>query len=256
MPCKRLLSAFYKTLPSKNPSKNLVFTENPYRRLLRTLLRSVRLHDPLGVRPIFAAFDQFTSHEFWASIERTPFGAILWRPPTKTGADSHLAREPVHEPHPGPRSIQRQRVDNKNKICALRGRGIGDREENRPKTLFFFFSWETPRQHFESANLFSIDFVVIAPAPIYCGVGRLLFEKQTNPGPFCFTLLTGKKQLTKKKGLLPWGLGSKLQRSEGIDFVVVVYWWGGFNLTKQLAAQSGHLMEHSSWGHVGPCRSP
>ena len=38
--CFCLLSAFYKTLPSKNPSKNLVFTENPYRRLLRTLLRS------------------------------------------------------------------------------------------------------------------------------------------------------------------------------------------------------------------------
>ena len=38
LPSKNLLSAFYKTLPSKNPSKNLVFTENPYRRLLRTLL--------------------------------------------------------------------------------------------------------------------------------------------------------------------------------------------------------------------------
>ena len=32
----------YETLPSKNLSKNLVFTENPYRRLLRTLLRSER----------------------------------------------------------------------------------------------------------------------------------------------------------------------------------------------------------------------
>ena len=40
LPSKHLLSTFYKTLPSKNPSKNLVFTENPYRRLLRTLLRS------------------------------------------------------------------------------------------------------------------------------------------------------------------------------------------------------------------------
>ena len=38
--CFCLLSAFHKKLPSKNPSKNLVFTENPYRRLLRTLLRS------------------------------------------------------------------------------------------------------------------------------------------------------------------------------------------------------------------------
>ena len=33
---KRLLNK----LASKNPSKNLLFTENPYRRLLRNLLRS------------------------------------------------------------------------------------------------------------------------------------------------------------------------------------------------------------------------
>ena len=66
LPSKHLLSAFYKTLPSKNPSKNLVFTKNPHKapsknpskkhflleNLLRTLLRSVRLHDPLGVHPI------------------------------------------------------------------------------------------------------------------------------------------------------------------------------------------------------------
>ena len=51
LPAKHLLSAFYKTLLSKNPSKNLVFNESPYRRLLRTLLRSVLLHDPLGVHP-------------------------------------------------------------------------------------------------------------------------------------------------------------------------------------------------------------
>ena len=31
---------FYETPPSKNPSKNLVLTANPYRRLLGTLLRS------------------------------------------------------------------------------------------------------------------------------------------------------------------------------------------------------------------------
>ena len=30
LPSKHLLSAFYKTLPSKNPSKDLVLTENPY----------------------------------------------------------------------------------------------------------------------------------------------------------------------------------------------------------------------------------
>ena len=65
LPSKHLLSAFYKKLPSNNPSKNLVFTENPLQvpsknpskkhllleNLLRTLLRSVRLHDPLGVHP-------------------------------------------------------------------------------------------------------------------------------------------------------------------------------------------------------------
>ena len=65
LPSKHLLSAFYKTLPSKNPSKNPVLTEKPLQapsknlsrkhllleNLLRTLLRSVRLHDPLGVHP-------------------------------------------------------------------------------------------------------------------------------------------------------------------------------------------------------------
>ena len=65
LPSKHLLSAFYKTLSSKNPSKNLVFTENLTRHflrnpskkhllvknLLRTLLRGVLLHDPLAVHP-------------------------------------------------------------------------------------------------------------------------------------------------------------------------------------------------------------
>ena len=37
LPSKYLLSAFYNIPP---PSKNLVFTKKPYRRLLRTLLRS------------------------------------------------------------------------------------------------------------------------------------------------------------------------------------------------------------------------
>ena len=68
LPSKHLLSAFYTTLPSKNPSKNLflynsieiveVPSKNPSKKhlllenLLRILLRSVRLHDPLGVHPI------------------------------------------------------------------------------------------------------------------------------------------------------------------------------------------------------------
>ena len=64
LPCS-LLSAFYNSPPSKNPSKNLCLYWNPYQapsknpskkpllveNLLRTLLRSVWLHDPLGVRP-------------------------------------------------------------------------------------------------------------------------------------------------------------------------------------------------------------
>ena len=42
LPSKHFLSGFYKTLPSKNPSNklSLVYNEDPYRRLLRTLLRS------------------------------------------------------------------------------------------------------------------------------------------------------------------------------------------------------------------------
>ena len=65
LPSKRLLSAFYNTPPSKDPSKNLCLYWNPcetpsknpskkhllLENLLRTLLRSVRLHDPLGVCP-------------------------------------------------------------------------------------------------------------------------------------------------------------------------------------------------------------
>ena len=40
LPSKHLLSAVYETLPSKNPSKSLVFTEDPHRNLLSTLLIS------------------------------------------------------------------------------------------------------------------------------------------------------------------------------------------------------------------------
>ena len=66
LPSKHLLSTFYNTPPSKNPSKNLCLYSNPYKapsknpsgkhllleNLLRTLLRSMRLHDPLAVCPI------------------------------------------------------------------------------------------------------------------------------------------------------------------------------------------------------------
>ena len=66
LPPKHLISAFYEMLLAKSPSRNLVFTENPYRRLLKppfsealALKESfknpsksrVLLHDPLGVHP-------------------------------------------------------------------------------------------------------------------------------------------------------------------------------------------------------------
>ena len=65
--CFCLLSPFYNTPPSKNPSKNLCLYWNPYKapsknpskkhllveNLLRTLRRSVRLHDPLRVSLFF-----------------------------------------------------------------------------------------------------------------------------------------------------------------------------------------------------------
>ena len=46
VPSKHLLSAFYATLPSKRPSKNLAFTESPHRCLLRTLLRRTYFEQP------------------------------------------------------------------------------------------------------------------------------------------------------------------------------------------------------------------
>ena len=79
---KHLLSAFYKTIPSKKPSKNPAFAEKPLQapsknpskkhllleNLLRTFLRSVRLHDPLGVHPIAGG---------WTSIGDL-FGILSW----------------------------------------------------------------------------------------------------------------------------------------------------------------------------------
>ena len=72
LPSKHLLSAFYNPPPSKNPSKNPCPYSNPYKapsknpskkalplkNLLRTLLRSVRLHDPLGVHPTLIGHPQ------------------------------------------------------------------------------------------------------------------------------------------------------------------------------------------------------
>ena len=83
LPSKRLLSAFYKTLPSKK----LVFTENPLQapsknpskkpllleNLLRTLLRSVRLHDPLGVHPILGSGTFFFIRRVLQPVRRVCF---------------------------------------------------------------------------------------------------------------------------------------------------------------------------------------
>ena len=71
---RHLLSAFYKTLPSKDPSKNLP-SKNPskkhllFENLLRTLLRSVLLHDPLGMPDLCVASS--TSIPFWALVGRS-----------------------------------------------------------------------------------------------------------------------------------------------------------------------------------------
>ena len=61
LPCKHLLSAFYEMLPSKNavltensdkaPSKDHSKKHLLLTSLLRTLLRKVLLHDPVGVCP-------------------------------------------------------------------------------------------------------------------------------------------------------------------------------------------------------------
>ena len=48
---KHLLSAFYNNPPLRTLLRTSVCIETLTRRLLRTLLRNVRLHDPLGVRP-------------------------------------------------------------------------------------------------------------------------------------------------------------------------------------------------------------
>ena len=100
LPSKRLLSAFYNTPPSKNPSKNLCLYWNPYQapsknpskkhllveNLLRTLLRSVRLHDPLGVRPIHGA--RRGTHPTCPCCFAPPFRAATLQ---KCGSDNFLS---------------------------------------------------------------------------------------------------------------------------------------------------------------------
>ena len=91
LPSKHLLSAFYKTLPSKNPSKNLVFTENrlqapsknPSKKhlllenLLRTLLKSVLLYDPLGVHPIFQKRSGDANPQYFSKNTAVQMGGVL-----------------------------------------------------------------------------------------------------------------------------------------------------------------------------------
>ena len=60
-------------MPSKNPSKKAL----PLKNLLRTLLRSVRLHDPLGVRP--KATLHFGGRRFLGACHRKAMTPIkLW----------------------------------------------------------------------------------------------------------------------------------------------------------------------------------
>ena len=84
--CFCLLSAFYNTPPSENPSKNPCPYWNPYKvpsknpskkalplkNLLRTLLRSVRLHDPLGVRPTLSRSQRILVRNYRS--QKVPFG--------------------------------------------------------------------------------------------------------------------------------------------------------------------------------------
>ena len=109
LPSKHLLSAFKKTLPSKNPSKNLAFTKNPYKapsknpsknhilleNLLRALLRSVRLHDPLGVHPNYGS--AFPTSEI---PEKEPWSARKFpeRCPGLAFSFPRTAREPKGPP--------------------------------------------------------------------------------------------------------------------------------------------------------------
>ena len=71
LPSKHHLSALYKTPPSKNPSKNLVFTENPYR-----CLPSIRLaiYVARGLRSRTAeitavAFTACNGWQFFSKVE-------------------------------------------------------------------------------------------------------------------------------------------------------------------------------------------
>ena len=58
---------YYKA-PSKNPSKKHLLLEN----LLRTPLRSVRLHDPLGVRPSKAQGQILDRDKVWILAAKLP----------------------------------------------------------------------------------------------------------------------------------------------------------------------------------------
>ena len=60
---------------------------------------------------------------------------------------------------------QRRRDDNKNKICAFEGVGLGDREENRPNTLFLFHGKGHDNKMLKVLILLPRKFVVIAQAP-------------------------------------------------------------------------------------------
>ena len=83
-------------MPSKNPSKKVVPLEN----LLRTLLRSVRLHDPLGVRPSNGNLHAHFLPETWGLAKKTVFGLLAQHgcmtPPSGSGERSTAAASFVH----------------------------------------------------------------------------------------------------------------------------------------------------------------
>ena len=73
---------------------------------------------------------------------------------------------------------KRRRDDNKNKICAFEGVGLGAREENRPKTLYFVGK-RHDNKILKVQILLSRNFVVIAQAPTFGDAEKLLRGSRT-----------------------------------------------------------------------------
>ena len=145
LPSKHLLSAFYKKLPSKNPSKNLVFTpsKNPSKKhfllenLLRTLLRSVQLHDPL-----------VCTLKFKGVSLRDGFGSLMLL---------LRSRGPGKEPQTPSNTKIRKKKKRKKYKTPHRGWGPENTKKYRKNTKIVIFG---PLLYF-----FSIFFVFLGPPP-------------------------------------------------------------------------------------------